>query len=120
MISVSDYPEPPQDNGEPRYLVYDKIMISARISLLVAFLVFLLYVYARWFSGRFFRRTRRRSASTGARFYFSGEEPERLWNVGLDSAIDRETWAESLISQNPAPHSTASPVLLPKNKTEHL
>jgi hypothetical protein len=87
MISVSDYPEPPPDNGEPRYLVYDKIMISAIISLLVAFLVFLLYVYARWFSGRFFRRTRRRSASTGARFYFSGEEPERLWNVGLDSAI---------------------------------
>lgn len=91
MSSESDHHDPPQENGEPRYIVYDNIVILAIICLLLlAMLVILLHLYARWSSAspaRFFEWTRRRSASTGLRFYFTGEEPERLWNVGLDSAI---------------------------------
>lgn len=91
MSSGSQFNYPSQDDGKPRYLIYDKIMISAIICLLlVALLIFFMHVYARCFWGqtaRFSRRTRRRSASTGRQFYFTGEEPARLLNVGLDSAI---------------------------------
>lgn len=92
MSSGSDINYPPQEvEDAPRYIINGKIMVSAIICLLlVASLVFLLHVYARWIwreSARFSRRSRRRSASVRRRFSFTGQEPVRLLNVGLDSAI---------------------------------
>lgn len=86
-----DYTYPEKDDHRGRYAISGKIMVSAIIVLfLVVLFVFLLHVYARWFwrqSARLSRRNRRRSASMRRRFYFSGEEPARLRNVGLDSAV---------------------------------
>lgn len=91
MSSRSDLNDPFPGEREPKYIINGKIMILAVICLLlVAALVFLLHVYARWIwreSSRISRRTRRRSASTRRRFSFTGREPARLLNVGLDSKI---------------------------------
>jgi len=87
MSSGSSFNHPPDDDREPDY---DKIMVSAIICLILVLFVLLLHFYARWIwlqSARFTRRSRQRSASTRRRFYFTGEEPARLRNVGLDSAI---------------------------------
>lgn len=91
MSSGSDINHPPLGNDDaPRYIINGKIMVSAVICLLlVASLVFLLHVYAKWIwreSARFSRRSRQRSASMRRRFSFTGQEPVRLLNVGLDSA----------------------------------
>lgn len=89
--SGSDINHPLRDDDEPRYLINGKIMILAIICLLlVAVLVFLLHIYARWIwreYARVSRRTRRRSISSRRRFHFTGQEPVSLLNVGLDSAI---------------------------------
>jgi len=85
------YPGINKDEHVRRYAINGKIMVSAIIVLLLVVLfVFLLHVYARWFwrqSARLSRRNRRRSASMRRRFYFTGEEPARLRNVGLDSVV---------------------------------
>jgi hypothetical protein len=71
--------------------IHVRLMISALVVLLlVVLLVFFLHVYARWIwrqSARFSRRSRWRSASRRRRVHFTGQEPARLQNVGLDPAI---------------------------------
>ena len=87
-LQASERTYPPQDNEEP---IYDKMMILAIICLVILTLLLCFrFVYVSWFLEQpttSFRRTRRRSASTVPEFYFTGKEPERLRNVGLDSAI---------------------------------
>jgi len=76
------------DDLEQRNPINGKIMVMAiTVFILVMLFVFFLPFYSRWFSARLSRRNRRRSASMRHRFYFIEEEPARLRNVGLDSAV---------------------------------
>lgn len=73
----------PNDYSKTRHALNGRsIMISVTIFLvLVVWFAFLLHAYGKWFRRQPAISSRRR------RFHFTGEEPARLLNVGLDSAV---------------------------------
>jgi len=88
MNSDDSFDQPHQDYYKPRYAINIRVMISAFVVLVfVVLLVILLHVYAKWIWRQPARLSRRRTDSRRRRFHFTGQEPARLWNVGLDSAM---------------------------------
>lgn len=88
MSSDDPFHVPSHVYGKPRHAIHGRIMISAIIFFVfVVWFVLLLNAYARWFRRQPARFSRRRSASRRRRFHFTGEEPARLRNVGLDTAV---------------------------------
>jgi len=88
MNSEDHFDPPNQEYHERKYGINVKIMISTLIVLFgMVLLVIFLHIYVRWIWRQPVRLPRRRIVPRRSRFLFTGQEPARLWNVGLDSAV---------------------------------
>jgi len=88
MSSEDSFDPPNREYPNRRYGITVRIMISTLIVLFVVILlVILLHTYAGWISRQPVRLPRRRIVPRRRRFHFTGQEPARLRNVGLDSAV---------------------------------